>query len=159
MNVGIRFNNLVRQLLQPHKRQTNRLILLRSFVAPLQMLYNTFDIFRSDARMIVNVNSQVIVLEGYLRKKYNQPFKIKIVTYADGLLAIGFEEEGVAEMVAVGFEDEGPLAGIPFEGEIRQNWGDVDFIVYIPVGVDIKQVQADIEKYKRVSKTFRIIQN
>lgn len=155
--MNIIFPNLVRQLTPPHKRQPVRLALLRAFVAPLCELFAGFDAWRKDTRMLVNVNSQVIVLEGYLQQKYNEPITIKIVTYADGLLDVGFEEEGEAMLPHIGLIDTEPPVDVPFEGEIRMMFGDVDFIVYIPPGVSVNLIRADIEKYKRASKRFKII--
>lgn len=156
--MNIAFNNLVRQLTPPHKRQPNRLALLRALAFPLRQLFAIFDDWRKDTRMMVNVNSQVIVLEGYLRKKYKEPITIKIVTYADGLLDVGFEEEGYAMLAPIGLLEEERDVGVPFEGEIRMQFGDVDFIVYIPPGIDINLIRSEIEKYKRASKRFKIIQ-
>lgn len=70
MNIKMNFLNLARQLLPPHKRQPVRMKLLHGFFAPLHSLFETFDQWRSDSRMMVNVNSQIKVFEGYLRKKY-----------------------------------------------------------------------------------------
>lgn len=155
--MNINFTNLVRQLAPPHKRQPLRLAFLRAFVTPLGQLFTDFDAWRKDTRMLVNVNSQVIVLEGYLQQKYHEPITIKIVTYADGLLDVGFEEEGEAMMPHIGMIDTETPVDVPFEGEIRMMFGDVDFIVYIPPGLNIDLIRADIEKYKRASKRFKII--
>lgn len=153
----IQFANLVRQLTPPHKRQPVRLTLLRAFVAPLQVLFNSFDKWRSDTRMMINVNSQVKVFEGYLRKKYNEPITIKIVTFDDGLLMVCLESEGTLLQPDIGQEDE-KTVDIPLDGEIRMQFGDADFIVYIPPNIDIDLIRAEIERYKQALTDYKIIQ-
>lgn len=159
MNPTINILNLVRQLLPPHKRQPVRLALLKSFLNPLETLFKDFYIWRENVRMMINVNSQVKIFEGYLRKKYNQPIAIKIITFSDGLLLVGLESEGAAMMPAIGLEQENRFAEVPLETEVRDRFGDADFIVYIPASVDINLIRAEIEKYKQALVTYKIIQN
>ena len=158
MNPKINCKNLVRQLLPPHKRQSVRLTLLQSFVFPLQSLFDSFDKWRNDYRMRVNVNSQVMVLEGYLRKKYNESTGIKLATFNNGLLNAGLESEGTTMMVWFGLVNEDVTKGIPLKDEVRDNFEDSDFVIYIPPGIDKLQVESDIEKYKLALVTFKIIQ-
>lgn len=159
MNPTINILNLVRQLLPPHKRQPIRLALLKSFLNPLETLFKDFYIWRENARMMINVNSQVKIFEGYLRKKYNQPIAIKIITFSDGLLLVGLESEGEAMMPVIGLESENRFAEVPLETEVRDQFGDADFIVYIPAEIDINLIRAEIEKYKQALVTYKIIQN
>lgn len=156
--MNILFNNLVRQLLPPHKRQLVRLSLLRAFIAPLSQLFASFADWRSDTRMMINVNSQVKVFEGYLRKKYNEPVTIKIITFDDGLLMVCLENEGILLQPDIGLEAEKKI-DVPLDGEIRDRFGDADFIVYIPAGLDINLIRAEIEKYKQALTKYKIIQN
>lgn len=158
MNPRINFINYLRQLLPPHKRQTNRIAFLVSLAAPLQSLFDSFYMYRDDSRMMFNVNSQVMVLEGYLRKKYNDPIGIKVLTFDAGLLNIGLEIEGETMMVWCGLSDEGQLKGIPLKDELRDKFAEVDFIVYISAEIDRLRVEADIEKYKLALVTYKIIQ-
>ena len=154
----INFDNLVRQLLPPHKRQPVRLMLLRAFAHPLADLFADFGKWRDDTRMMVNVNCQVKVFEGYLRKKYQEPISIKIITFSDGLLLVGLEEEGTTMMPSIGLETEA-MVDVPLDGEIRECFRDADFIVYIPAGIDIDLIRAEIENYKQALTKYNIIQN
>lgn len=156
----INYKNLVRQLLPTHKRQPVRLWWLQGLTAPLAVLFASFDKWRSDTRMIVNVNSQVKVFEGYLRKKYGQPVEIKIVTYDDGALMVCLEQEGDTQRIDVALDETEatPTADLPLDGEIREQFGDADFIVYIPAGVDIDLIRAEIERFKQALTQYRIIQ-
>jgi len=158
MNPKMNYKNLIRQLLPPHKRQPNRMAFLRGLIAPLQSLFDSFNAYRNDSRMMFNVNSQVKVLEGYLRKKYNEPLGIKIATFDAGLLNVGLEIEGGTMMVWFGLSEEGTLKDVPLKDELRDKFADTDFVVYIPSGVDKLQVEADIEKYKLALVTYKIIQ-
>lgn len=159
MNPVIRIPHLVRQLLPPHKRQPVRLALLRAFLSPVEELFQAFSQWRSNTRMMVNVNCQVKVFEGYLRKKYREPIAIQIVTFSDGLLPVGLEEEGKAMMPAIGLQEELHDAHVPLDGELRERFGEVDFIVYLPATLDCRQIEAEIEKYKQVLTQYKIIQN
>lgn len=157
MNPGVNIGNLVRQLLPLHKRQPLRLAWLRALLSPLAALYQDFDKWRDDTRMMINVNSQVKVLEGYLRAKYNE--RIRIVTFADGLLFVGLKSEGSAMHPDFGLKTENVYKEIPLRGESRDRFGDADFIVYVPRTVDINLISAEIQKYKRALITYKIIQN
>lgn len=158
MNIEINYQNLVRQLLPPHKRQPARLRLLQGFVTPLQTLFEEFREWREDSRMMMNVNSQVRVLEGYLQKKYKEPVSIKIVTFSNGLLNIGLISEGKTMWPSVGLLSENRLQAVSLKDEQRDKFEDADFIVYIPSGIERMQIEADIEKYKQVLVTYKIIQ-
>ena len=158
MNPKINYSNLIRQLLPPHKRQASRITFLKGLTAPLESLFGSFDTYRNDSRMMFNVNSQVKILEGYLRKKYNEPVGIKVSTFNSGLLNVGLEIEGETMMLWFSLSDEGQLKGIPLKDELRDKFAEADFVVYIPTGIDKLQVEADIEKYKLALVTYKIIQ-
>lgn len=158
MNIMIDHRNLVCQLLPPHKRQAARLKLLQGFITPLQTLFDDFHSWREDSRMMMNVNSQVRVLEGYLRKKYKEPIRIKIVTFSNGLLSVGLLSEGKTMWPAFGLLSELVLKEIPLKDEQRDKFKDADFVVYIPTHIDRSSIEADIEKYKQVLVTYKIIQ-
>ena len=156
----INIDNLVKQLLPWYKRQPNRLAILRAFVSPLRLLWSGFDAWRDNTRMVINVNSQVAVLEGYLKKKYEQPVSIKIVTYDDGAIKIGLIEEGRNHVLKVPLAEEVDLQkapAVPLDGEIRAQFGDVDFIVYIPEGLNLELVTADIERFKQALIRYKIV--
>lgn len=155
----VNYLNLVRQLLPPHKRKPTRLAFLQSCITPLHELFISFSGWRDNTRMMVNVNCQVKVFESYLRKKYKEPIAIKVVTFDDGLLLVGLEEEGMTMMPAIGLEEENTFAGIPLDGELKERFGDADFIVYIPSSVDKILIEAEIEKYKQALTRYKIIQN
>lgn len=160
MNPKISYNNLVRQLVPNAKRQPVRLMILRGFVAPLASLYRDFDAWRDEIRMRINLSSQVSILEGYLNYKYDPTGSIRIVTFDDGLFAMGLVEEGENYMPPIGLlEEENDLAEIPLLGENRTMFGDVDFIVYIPAGLDPDMIAAEIEKYRLAGMKYKIIQS
>lgn len=157
MNSKINYQNLIRQLLPPHKRQQTRIQLLQGFIIPLQKLFTDFNTWRENSRMMVNVNSQVKILEGYLRKKYKAPITIKIITFNNGLMLVGLESEGTTMWPVIGLTDE-EMKTIPLENEIRDKFDGADFIVYIPEGINKMLIESEIEKYKQVLTTYKIIQ-
>lgn len=159
----INFKNLACGLLPWYKRRPVRLELLRAMVAPLGRLFGSFDTWRSDTRMVVNVTSQVAVFEGYLRKKYGSPIAIKVVTFDDGALHISLEAEGDTQSVLIPLESEEEQIevlppSVPLDGEIRTRFGNADFIVYIPLEVDRELIEADIERFKQALTRYKIIQ-
>lgn len=158
INYKIDFSNLVRQLLPNHKRQPVRLRLLRAFVKPLAELFASFSRWRDETRKLINVTNQKGVLEQFLRSKYGA-IDITIESYRETGFAVGLRPEGIGVAQAVGQNRaEGNPAVIPLRGENRELFGDVDFIVHIPAGVDAEQVRADIEKYRAALTTFKIEQ-
>lgn len=158
MNLRMNCKNLVRQLLPPHKRQPVRLSLLAGFVAVLQKLFEAFATWRDNVRMMANVNSQVKVLEGYLRKKYDEPVNIRIETFNNGLLLVGLKSEGRTMWPEISLEDERKTRPAPLENEVRDKFKGVNFIVYIPKNIDKSLVEIDIEKFKQALITYKIIQ-
>lgn len=157
MNAKINYSNFIRQLLPPHKRQKTRIRLLDGFISPLRQLFSDFNTWRENSRMMVNVNSQVKIFEGYLRKKYNESISIKIVTFNNGLMLVGLEKEGNTMWPVIGLADEEKKA-VPLEYEIRDKFGNTDFIVYLPANIDKMLIESEIEKYKQVLTTYKIIQ-
>lgn len=154
----INVDNLVRQLLPAHKRQAARMALLRAFLAPLAMLWAMFDLWRSQVRVLLNVASQVGILEGYLRQKYNTD-AIKIITTDSGAVRVGLIPEGDLYRLNVGMVGEAaPVVAVPLIGELDDSLGGVDFVVYVPRGVDIEHVRADIERFRLALVTYRIQQ-
>ena len=83
--MDLNIKNLIYQLVPPHKRLPVRLKWLSALLSPLMDLWVTFYAWRQTSRMLINVNSQTQVLEGYLRAKYNEPIAIKIESYSAGL--------------------------------------------------------------------------
>lgn len=161
MNPKLNIDNYVRQHLPWHKRLPVRLALLRALLSPLRQLFDLFDRWRHSTRLMMNVSSQVRVLEGYLQDKYGSVF-IRVVTYDEQALAIGLEEEGDTHGVYMpydqGEESEEQAPEVPLEGELREVFGDADFIVYIPVGIEIEDIRADIERFREALIKYKIIQ-
>lgn len=158
MNLKLNCPNLIRQILPPHKRQPVRLKWLSGLIALLQRLFDSFEKWRKSTRMLVNVNSQVKVLEGYLRGKYNDDVNIRIVTFNNGLLLVGLISEGITMWPEIGLAKEKLMRPVPLENEVRDKFEGVNFIVYIPVTVDRQQIEMEIEKYKMALITYKIIQ-
>ncbi|MEG1573424.1 MAG: hypothetical protein RR328_07735, partial [Bacteroidales bacterium] len=112
-------------------------------------MFTSFVAWRSNTRMMLNVNSQLKIFEGYLQKKYAEPIAIKIVSYDEGLWAVSLLVEGSTQQPELGLECENIPANIPLDGEIRARFGDTDFMVYIPANIPIELIRAEIEKYKQ----------
>ena len=76
---------------------------------------------------------------------------ILIKSYEDQFLAIGLNSEPAHWVL---FE---PMQEIALEGEGGQSFIDVDFIVYVPEGIDLSLVRAEIERYKIADRTYKIV--
>lgn len=160
MNVKIDFGNLARQLLPSHKRQPMRLRFIQALLLPLTLLFKRFDAWRYDIRREINMTGQVGILEGYLRHKYGNQ-TIRIETYIEHGFAIGLEAEGIVNAQPIGHDltaGKNKAALIPLQGEIRDSFGDIDFVVRVPHGIDLEAVRIDVERFKQVLTTFKITQ-
>lgn len=162
-------NNLIYQLLPQHKRLPSRMRWLTALLSPLTAMWHEFTAWRTDSRMLVNVNSQTEVLAGYLRAKFDSQERIGIESYNDELLWIPLTTDSEEHLVEFSRTDEEqggaknlpvplPYPAIPLRSEIRRKFGDVDFIVYIPMDKDPTLVAAEIDKYKQALVRYRIVQ-
>lgn len=137
-----------------------RLKWLSCLLSPLMDLWVAFQTWRTSTRMLVNMNSQIGVLEGYLRNKYNEPIAIRIESYADGLLWVPLASESEAQQPEFHSDyTQVPVPEIPLQFEIRDRFSDVDFIVYIPVTIDKALIQAEIDTYRQALIKYKIIQS
>lgn len=148
MNIILNFKELIRQYVAPHRRQPNRLAWLWSLV-DLDGVWQSFSDWRDYYRYKVHVTSQHRSLEGHLNKTFCGGILIK--SYEDQFLAIGLNSEPAHWAL---FE---PMQEIALEGEGGQSFKDVDFIVYVPEGIDLSLVRAEIERYKIADRTYKIV--
>lgn len=148
MNIILNFKELIRQYVAPHRRQPNRLGWLWSLV-DLDGVWQSFSDWRDYYRYKVHVTSQHRSLEGHLNKTFSGGILIK--SYEDQFLAIGLNSEPAHWVL---FE---PMQEIALEGEGGQSFKDVDFIVYVPEGIDLSLVRAEIERYKIADRTYKIV--
>lgn len=148
MNIILNFKEIVRGYVAPHRRQPNRLRWLWALV-DLESVWDAFAAWRDYYRYKVHVTSQHKSLEGHLNKTFGGGILIK--SYKDQFLAIGLNSEPAHWVL---FE---PMQEIALEGEGGQSFQDVDFIVYVPEGVDLNLVRAEIERYKIADRTYKIV--
>ncbi|GEM_PF-414521 len=173
MNLKVNYLNFVRQMIPPHKRKPMRLQWLQSLISPLQELFDAFHTWREHSRMMINVNSQVAVLVGYLRRRYNDD-RIRIESFSNRLLLVGLLQEGRGMWPAFSLNETDRVAEtdeyeevtdelvflqpVALENEMYEKFDGADFIVYIPYSVDKDMITAEIEKYKQVLLKYIIIQ-
>lgn len=151
--------NLIYQLVPPHKRLPVRLKWLSALLSPLMDLWVAFYAWRQTSRMLINVNSQTQVFEGYLRAKYNEPIAIKIESYSDGLPWFPLSTESEYRQEEFHSSPDGePVPEIPLSQEVRGKFDDADFIIYIPARLNRTLIEAEIDKYKQALIKYKIIQ-
>lgn len=155
--IKIHYPNLIRQTLPPLKRTPVRLAWFNALLSALIEMYNEFQRWAELQRMLINVNGRTMVLEGFLRFKYGNT-EIAISTTIDNLPGIGLVNEGDIYIALVGLLDE---TAKPFElpliSERQGGEYDVDFVVFVPAGVNVNDVIADIERYKTPLATYNLV--
>lgn len=159
--MDINIKHLAYQLLPPHKRQPLRRQWLSALLHPLAEQWTAFCKWRTDSRMLVNVNSQTGVLEGYLRAKYNEPVGIKIESFDDGLIPIALMADSEDRLLDFhSTETEVPVPTFPLSLEIRNRFddADADFIVYIPAHLNSTLIAAEIDQYKQALLKYKLVQ-
>ena len=157
--MDIDIKNLAYQLVPPHKRLPLRLRWLSAMLMPLAEQWTLFCAWRTASRLLVNVNSQTAVLEGYLRTKYHEPTAIKIESYEDGLPTIALSDESEDRQVRFHSSEKGnPVPEFPLSQEIRNRFEGVGFLVYIPGHLDRTLIEAEIDRYKQALITYRLVQ-
>lgn len=149
MNIILNFKELIRQYVAPHRRQPVRLGWLWSLI-DLDGAWKAFAEWRDYYRYKVHVTSQHRSLQGHLNKTFGGGILIK--SYEDQFLDVGLNSEPAHWVL---FDD--PMPEIALEGEGGQSFRDVDFIVYVPEGVDLNLVRAEIERYKIADRTYKIV--
>lgn len=155
--ISLNIDNTVRQLLPWYKRKPIRLAWLTGLASPLTGLWEEFAAWRREIRLMMRVTAQVKVLEGYLQERFGD-LRLLVETYDEQGLAVGLESEGDTHLVAVSLSSEGHGVMVALQGEMRAQWGDADFLVYVPQGVDPDAVRAEVERYKTAGIKFKIKQ-
>ena len=148
MNIILNFKEIIRQYVAPHRRQANRLNWLWALI-DLDSVWKSFSEWRDYYRYKVHVTSQHKSLQGHLNKTFGGGILVK--SYDDQFLDVGLDVEPAHWVL---FE---PMQEIALEGEGGKSFEDVDFIVYVPPGVNLNLVMAEIERYKIADRTYKII--
>lgn len=148
MNIILNFKEIIRQYVAPHRRQANRLNWLWALI-DLDGVWKSFSEWRDYYRYKVHVTSQHKSLQGHLNKTFGGGILVK--SYDDQFLDVGLDVEPAHWVL---FE---PMQEIALEGEGGKSFEDVDFIVYVPPGVNLNLVMAEIERYKIADRTYKII--
>lgn len=151
----INYHNYIKQLLPPLKRLPARLDWFQSLLQPLIYLWLAFVEWRNYQRMLVNVYCCRIVLEGFLRAKYGTQ-EIFVTNSRSGIPKIGLRAEGRTSMRRIGLRSEVSRLRTLLRSEGNTSL-DVDFIVFIPANVLVDSVRADIELYKPVFATYKMV--
>lgn len=150
------FDNLVKQMVPPMKRLPVLLAFLRALVSPLLPLWTAFVAWRSYQRMLINVYGCKIVLEGFLRSKYGT-LDIRIASSRKLLPRICLRAEGRNSLKRIGLQSEDSRLRTALRSEAASSSLGVDFVVFVPVEVDVNTIRADIEQYKPHFATYKIV--
>ena len=159
----LNIKNLVLQLIPMHKRQPNRYGWLCGLLSPMERQWQEFTQWRENTRMLVNINSQQMVLTQFLRKQFADE-SISVESFEDGLplFPLSFESEQHLQLISLWGEDltvsEKKLEEIPLANEKRLSLEDgVDFIVRIPNHLNESEVAAYVDKYRQALVKYSIV--
>ncbi len=148
----IRFDELIRNYVAPHKRTPKRLAWLTGII-DLQGTFDKFSAWRSYYRYKIMLNSQRLVLEGHLRKIFGPEIVVK--SYDDGYVGIGLLIEP-AHWKMFGLKSENHNIPFPLIGENGLEFEGYDFLVIVYGDYDINMIKAEVEKYKMADKKYNI---
>ena len=155
--------NLVLQLIPMHKRQPNRYGWLCGLLSPMERQWQAFTQWREDTRMLVNINSQQMVLTRFLQKQFADE-SISVESFEDGLplFPLSFESEQHLQLMSLWGEEltlsEKKLDEIPLVNEKKLSLEDgMDFIVRIPNHLDEVEVAAYVYKYRQALVKYNIV--
>jgi len=147
----IDFERLLTRMLPEHKRQPKRTFLFKWPFGELIALFTAFKAWRADIFYRVNVTGQVISLQTYLNRA---------ITGADDRIRIeNFNDLGVWVQLST---EDGESYMIPdycesaSKGEFTP-LTDVDFYVYLPIGVSSNDVARIVNQYKLAGKRYLIV--
>lgn len=151
------FYHLVRSLLPYHKRQTNRLALLRVVMHKFDQAMNWLADYRKEVRRSLNITAQTIVLKSHLNNLFDPSLRrIIIKHYDEQSLPIGLIADGVENYAAFKLNGETYTdIYVSLLGE-SQSELDVDYIIRIPAGVSVNSLLAELNKYRLAGKTFTV---
>ena len=159
----LNIKNLVLQLIPMHKRQPNRYGWLCGLLSPMERQWLEFAQWRENTRMLVNINSQQMVLTRFLQKQFADE-SISVESFEDGLplFPLSFESEQHLQLISLWGEDltvsEKKLDEIPLANEKKLSLeGGVDFIVRIPNHLNEAEVAAYVDKYRQALVKYSIV--
>lgn len=150
--IYIRFDELIRNYVAPHKRTHKRLSWLTGLI-DLQSVFDAYAAWRSYYRYKIMLNSQCAVLEGHLRKIFGPDIVVK--SYDDGYVGIGLRIEP-AHWKLFGRKEENSFVPFPLIGESGREFEGFNFLVLVYGDYDMNLIQAEVEKYKMADKKYRI---
>lgn len=152
------FLKQIRRLLPIRKRKIKRISWIRDLLEPLQTLKDQiFNIYRPDVVERAKYNSQTIVLEYILNKKFDPAMKrIYIVNFLTNLIYVYIFKKSENKPTYIYKKSEAKPLYLFKSSEYAV---DFDFIVHCPVGLagQDKQVRAEIDKYKVAGVNYTVI--
>jgi hypothetical protein len=158
--ININYQQYLVRMLPYHKRQSNRLKLFYWPFIALQELFDAFVEWREDVYYRLNITGQILSMQSLLNKKVTGANNSILVTsYNDaGIWVQLISEEGDSYRVDASLIIEATdSADTALEGEIVQS-SEIDFYVYIPLNVNIYEVEKWVNNYKIAGKRYQIIQ-
>jgi hypothetical protein len=151
---------LIKRIIPPHLRKVKREAWLYSLLKPLEQAHEDFLLFRDKINEDLSYNSQTMIFEYLLNKRFNnggtEIYITNIVNNAPPVF-VGYLDEG-GHSVFVGYLDEpGHNISIGYLNEYVDN--EFEFIVNVPASLtfDADEMNAVIRKYKLSGKRFNIV--
>lgn len=153
------FKILTRANTPPLLRQPILLQLLYSLVLSLEYLYDVFLIWRLEILDIIKYNSQVIMLEFLLRKKFNNNnIYIQDDTTNTEVYIYNLNEDNREQLYLVQ-SGQYPVNGHQIYIYNNEELFNYDFIVYVPIALqnEKKFIEQTINYYKLAGIKYKIL--
>lgn len=149
----------LRRQLPIHKRQENRLALFDWALNQIRVVWNQFVNWRSEMIYESNITGQKIALVNLLNRRVEgSGNNISIAEKDDGGLFIGTATESLDYLYMSTATENTDNGEFPKEGELVTAL-TADFVVYVPVGVNVDQVAEIVDRYVIAGYDYEIQQN
>jgi hypothetical protein len=151
---------LIKRIIPPHLRKEKREAWLYALLKPLEQAHEDFLLFRDSINEDLSYNSQTMIFEYLLNKRFNDGgTEIYITNIANNAppVYVGYLSEG-GHSLYVGYLDEiGHNINIGYLDEYIDS--EYEFIVNVPVALvfDMDEMHAVIKKYKLSGKRYNIV--
>ena len=158
--IDINFQQYLNRNIPVHKRLPNRLKLFYWPFIVLQELFDSFKEWREDVYYRINITGQILSLQSLLNRKIaGANNKILVKGYSDAGISVQLlSEAGESYRIDASLSEEASHSvAVALEGEVIQSL-DIDFYVYIPLNVNIYEVEKWVNNYKIAGKQYQIIQ-
>jgi hypothetical protein len=116
--------------------------------------------YRKEVRKSLNITAQTLILQNHLNNLFDPlSRRILIKHSSEQSLNVGLVADGQENYFLIRLSTENPVEYseicVALAGESQQDL-DVDYLILVPVGVEINGLLAELNKYRLAGKSFTI---